>query len=71
MQGHWRSLLALLLLLVFSFREAASRNQPNYRGGQGDGSDLEVDFVTVIYRHGDRTPIDVYPNDPYKDPSHW
>lgn len=27
-------------------------------------------FVTVLYRHGDRSPIKAYPNDPYKE-SDW
>jgi len=31
----------------------------------------ELLAVTVIYRHGDRTPIDSYPNDPYKDQGYW
>ena len=27
--------------------------------------------VHLLYRHGDRTPCDIYPTDPYKDPSNW
>lgn len=28
-------------------------------------------FATILYRHGDRTPIEPYPTDPYKSPSYW
>jgi len=31
----------------------------------------ELVFAHVVYRHGDRTPIDPYPNDPYRDPKFW
>ncbi len=30
-----------------------------------------VKFVTVLYRHGDRTPIKPYPTDPYRNESYW
>ncbi|KAK2586742.1 hypothetical protein KPH14_011774 [Odynerus spinipes] len=30
-----------------------------------------VIFANVLYRHGDRTPIEPYPNDPYKNESLW
>lgn len=28
-------------------------------------------FSHVLYRHGDRTPSEPYPTDPYADPSNW
>lgn len=28
-------------------------------------------FSLQLYRHGDRTPINPYPNDPYKNNSFW
>lgn len=28
-------------------------------------------LVHLLYRHGDRMPINVFPTDPYKDPSDW
>lgn len=28
-------------------------------------------FANVLFRHGDRTPVDPYPNDPYRNESLW
>lgn len=30
-----------------------------------------VKYAAVIYRHGDRTPVDLYPTDPWKNESLW
>lgn len=31
----------------------------------------EVIFTHVLFRHGERMPLEFYTNDPYKDPSQW
>lgn len=33
---------------------------------QPDPEVLKLSHVIVLYRHGDRTPVDPYPNDPFK-----
>lgn len=35
----------------------------------GDSGNLI--FASVIYRHGDRTPLATYPTDPYANPAFW
>lgn len=55
-------LLPLLLISLVGLHLTSSQ-QPE--------SEDKLLFAHVLYRHGDRTPIDPYPNDPWKDPSHW
>lgn len=55
-------LLPLLLISLVGLHLASS---------QSPESEDKLLFAHVLYRHGDRTPIDPYPNDPWKDPSHW
>ncbi|XP_048006444.1 prostatic acid phosphatase-like isoform X2 [Leguminivora glycinivorella] len=33
--------------------------------------DLVVHYAAVIFRHGDRSPVDMYPTDPYRNESLW
>nr|CAD7429146.1 unnamed protein product [Timema monikensis] len=34
-------------------------------------SERSLDCRTTLYRHGDRTPLDPYPNDPFRNTSLW
>lgn len=52
----------VVVILVLSYEcSAAKRSKDNG----------ELIFAHVIYRHGDRTPIDPYPTDPWNDPKFW
>ncbi|XP_061706842.1 prostatic acid phosphatase-like isoform X2 [Cydia pomonella] len=38
---------------------------------QDPQEDLIVQYAAVIFRHGDRSPVDLYPTDPYRNESLW
>ncbi|XP_071455095.1 prostatic acid phosphatase-like [Hetaerina americana] len=39
--------------------------------GDRSPDDVKTLQVHVLFRHGERTPTETYPNDPYKDDSYW
>ncbi|XP_055637636.1 prostatic acid phosphatase-like [Toxorhynchites rutilus septentrionalis] len=56
-------LLSFLFVVVLSVVPVRSQPEPQKEG--------KLLFAQALYRHGDRTPLEPYPNDPWKDPSHW
>jgi len=38
---------------------------------EAEAGGAELRFVLTMYRHGDRTPINLFPTDQHKDPSEW
>uniref|UniRef100_A0A182K0N3 acid phosphatase n=1 Tax=Anopheles christyi TaxID=43041 RepID=A0A182K0N3_9DIPT len=63
-----RSLTAMLLVAATLMVPDVSGTPNGTISNDGEG---KLIFAHVLFRHGDRTPIDPYPNDPWKDPSHW
>uniref|UniRef100_A0A182HT87 acid phosphatase n=1 Tax=Anopheles arabiensis TaxID=7173 RepID=A0A182HT87_ANOAR len=63
-----RSLTAALLLATLMVLGVSGTSNGTVSKDDGEG---KLIFAHVLFRHGDRTPIDPYPNDPWKDPSHW
>ncbi|XP_052899649.1 prostatic acid phosphatase [Anopheles moucheti] len=61
--------LTVLLLVGMALMVPDVSGIPN--GTISNGGEAKLIFAHVLFRHGDRTPIDPYPNDPWKDPSHW
>ncbi|XP_055315614.1 lysosomal acid phosphatase [Sitodiplosis mosellana] len=58
------ALLAVTLCIVFLAYYAFSENHI-------DSSESTVIFATVVFRHGERSPTGLYPNDPHHDDFKW
>ncbi|XP_052836682.1 prostatic acid phosphatase isoform X2 [Drosophila gunungcola] len=66
-------LISVICVLFFGLANALH----DYANAEGHQPDMlatlpgQLKFVHVIYRHGDRTPVDPYPTDPWGDLNYW
>lgn len=61
--------LKLILLLSLNVLFTAARRIPYNRQSNSDLDTLSSLFI--VHRHGDRTIISTFPNDPYVNESYW
>ncbi|KAH8241254.1 hypothetical protein KR032_005448 [Drosophila birchii] len=84
--GRWTSLavkmwkrhccllsIAVLFMLFFGLGSALHQAYANVEGRPDLLAKLpgQLKFVHVIFRHGDRTPVDPYPTDPWNNLKFW
>lgn len=60
------TLLQIAQVYVSGLSLSHNEQPLNNNGGEPQGTLL---FATILYRHGDRTPIDPYPTDPVSLPT--
>ncbi|XP_020798569.1 prostatic acid phosphatase isoform X2 [Drosophila serrata] len=65
--------VAVLCMLFFGLGNALHQAYANVEGRPDLLAKLpgQLKFVHVIYRHGDRTPVDPYPTDPWNNLKFW
>nr|CAB59935.1 acid phosphatase-1 [Drosophila subobscura] len=75
-----KALLVIGVLCVLSFGIGNAVHIPTYGSSEGETRPPpdqlatlpgELKFAHVIFRHGDRTPVDPYPTDPWNNRKFW
>lgn len=73
MRHRWLTLILSIQIIatVTSLSLHADTNSAGSSANTDYDDGGKLVFATILYRHGDRTPIEPYPTDPYKSPSYW
>ncbi|XP_030371742.1 prostatic acid phosphatase [Scaptodrosophila lebanonensis] len=72
--GFINTLTQLCLICVFCLAKLHGLEQNTYSNVEGNADDSlpgKLKFAHVIFRHGDRMPVDPYPTDPWNNQTFW
>lgn len=67
----WIFLFGVVVVTVIQLTHCQNVPKSNLNKNSSETNDYKLIFAHIIYRHGDRNPMESYPNDPYKDESFW